>query len=295
MVSPPCARELLGDRAVHAAKIGEDFADLRGVHLDRLASVEALVRSAAPLPISYDVTRTQPPFFNEFTYTEALGCLYVAPQSCEVAARLAALGAEVGGGFDVAGAVMDRHGSLDKYVLDPADRLSKSVFFGPGSNIFKQAVSRDGLSRAMHDDPDLIIKPHPMTNEGWAHELGREYGYHRVAEPMASGDAYLRGADRVYVTSATEMGLYAVLLGKEVRNLGVFGWEARGVYNPFYRLVWGLGREEARAILIRALNSPVSGLFHPDDPGLEERISRYFDAAMAAREVFRPLVSERWT
>lgn len=295
-IPPQFSRERLADAAAQNHKIGPEFAAMRGSHLADLSPVEAVVREAAPLPISYDVNRLQQPYFSEFTYTEMIGAgLLVSPMSVEVSARLvqAALDRPEQG-FDAAASVLDRveaGGSLDKYKLsaDEAPK-AKAVAFLPGSNIFHDMVSREALSRAMHEDDDLVIKPHPMTDGKIIGELCGMFGCHRVLEPRISGHACLMAAERVYALSTTEMGLYAVLMGKPVTNIGNFWNEGRGAYSAFYRPLWGKSPADAKAILTKALNSPFSGLMHKDDPDLSERASTFFQAAMDIRALMKPLM-----
>lgn len=295
-IPPQFSRERLGDAAVQNHKIGPDFAAMRGGHLAELSPVEAVVRAAAPLPISYDVNRLQQPYFNEFTYTEMLGSgLLVSPMSVEVSARLVQMALDhLDQGFDAATAVLEQvqeRGTLDKYKLDASDvPTAKAVAFLPGSNIFHDMVSRENLSRAMWDDDELVIKPHPMTDGKIIGELCSMFGCHRVFEPRISGHACLIAAERVYALSTTEMGLYSVLMGKPIRNIGNFWHEARGAYSAFYRPLWGRSAEDAKAILTKALNSPLGGFMHKDDPGLAERAQTYFKAAMGVREVMKPLM-----
>lgn len=295
-VAPPFARELLVDAAIHDKKIGPEFAAMRGAHLTQLRPVEEIVRAAAPLPASYDVNRSQPPYFSEFTYTEFLGSgLLVSPMSAEVSARLVQKALDSSNqGFDAASAILaQRHqrGTLDKYKLNEGPTpTAKAVAFLPGSNIFRDMVSFEALSRAMHDDDELVIKPHPFSDDGLIGHLCQSFGHHRVVQPNTSGDAYLMAAERVYACTTTEMGLYAVLMGKPVFNVGNFFHEGRAAYSAFYRPLWGKSPTDAKALLTHALNSPFSGFMHKDDPDLEDRAATYFGAAMDFRAHFKPMI-----
>jgi len=276
--------------ANHAKRLGP-MADRRGAHLDKLSVVEELLHTKSPLPCSFDVSRGQPPYFNEFTYTECLGMVLVQPQSCELGARLLAYAADAPqmiGGFDVASVVA----SCDKYRLDHIETDHRNVVFPCGSNLFNICVSREAMDRAMHGDPALMIKLHPLTSPGLIEMLGNSYGYHRLIDPSASGWAVLEKAEKVYVTTTSEMGLYGFLLGKEVINVTSYSFEAQGTFNAIYRLMWGLRRDVAKATLMRVVNSPFSGVFHPDDPDLGEKMDLYFAKAMELRQPFKPLVYE---
>lgn len=284
------AHELrMNDRAAQERKISAEFADLRAPHLQDLDALEDVVRAACPLPASYDVTRLQPAYFFEFTYTELLGGIYLSPQSSEIAARVIeeALLVEPRDGFDPVPAIMSRR-QMDKYTLAEKAPPHKRVAFVTGSNIFAKAVCKEALTRAMHDDPDLVIKPHPLTSEDTLRTLGRLYGYHRILDPRASGWACLEFAEEILTCSTSEMGLYAVLLGKPIQNITKVGYEALAAYGAIYLSLWGKSPTEAKATLERLLKSPVSGFIHPDDPAANEKAGRFASLAMSLREPFKP-------
>lgn len=294
-VQPPFAGELLGDPVIQNKKIGKDFAAMRGGHLSELSGIEAVIRDKAPLLASYDINRAQPPFFHEFTYTECLGVgLLVSPQSTEASARLVRMALEYSDqGFDAATAIMEQRqhrGTLDKYKLASGDLNVKAVAFIPGSNMFHDMVSREALSRAMFEDDELVIKPHPLTDGKLIGELCSIFGHQRVLDPKLSGDACLVAAERVYACTTTEMGLYAVLMGRPIHNVGNFFSEARGAYSAFYRQLWNKTPDEAKATLTHILNSPLSGFMHKDDPNVADRVQTYFNAAMTLRASLKPVL-----
>lgn len=279
--------------------IGEDAMKRRRPHLRRLVYLKKMAQRLAPFNISYDVTCTQPPYFHEFTIKELMGCAFVCPQSAEIAAQQveeatqcsAILGPAVGP-FDVVDAIMGRDLN-DKYDLAPVEGPAfKRVAFLPGTNLFPSMVSKELLVRAMHRYEDMVIKPHPLTDENTIRDVGRLFGYERILEPMASGWAYLAAAEDVYVTTATEMGLYAVLMGKRIHNITHFPAEGRGGFNPFYSLLWDLDTAKAREVLHRALNAPGSGFIHPEDPEAEFKMAAAFTLAMELRKPYRPRVHE---
>lgn len=283
----------MGDAETNSKKLGP-LAEKRSPHLVRLEALEEIIHELAPLPASYDVGRFQPPYFNEFTYTEMMGGLIVAPQSCEAYARVVQVAADRGdeSDFDPVPAILKRD-HMDKYQLEtPTGALPKRVALLPGSNIFGAAVCREALTRQMHEDPDLVIKLHPLTNEGTVRDLGRLFGYHRLVPALQSGWAYLDAAAEVVTTSTSEMGLYAILLDKPVANVTKFAFEARASYGPWYRHLWGRDPATAKASLRHLLRSPYSGFLHPDDPDVRERAKAFFGAAMEVREPFKPLVAE---
>jgi hypothetical protein len=290
MALMPIHEERLGDKLFQDTKLSPEYADLRAPHLARLEPLEAMIRERAPLPIAYDVTRLHPPYFFEFTYTEMLGCLWVGPQSSEIAARMvqAALLDREAWSYEPAEHLVLR----DKYALDAGPERPTRVVFLPGDNMLDLAAAHDIWLRVVDEDDSVMVKPHPMTSTDFIRRLGRRVGYHRVIEPKASGASLIPGLEHAYVTAATEMGLYAVLNETPVTNITRYAFEPRATYTPFYRLLWRLAPKARKAALRKAINSPLSGFFDPDDPDVSTKIDRYFAAAMATREPFRPLVVE---
>ena len=289
MVTIESQQKRLSDNETQNAKLTVDFAKLRSEHLKLLAPLEEEIRRQAPLPISYDIGRSQPPYFNEFTYTELLGGLYVSPQSCEAAARMVQEAVDCQD--PILADVMDFIPLRDKYKLDEKPLASPpNVVFLPGTNIFRIAVSKENLSRLMHEQEDIMLKLHPLTDEGLTRFLGMNFGYHRLIGGRVSGAAVLSASQRVWVTTSTEMGLYAMLEGKPVGNITNYAYEPRGSYNPFYRVLWNATNK--RRAIRQVLNSPLSGFFHPEDPHVREKIGKYFEHAMSWRAAYKPLVEE---
>ncbi|ATI16349.1 hypothetical protein HOS13_gp42 [Caulobacter phage Lullwater] len=287
-VAPPFSHELMGDKEIQTKKIG-DFADRRGSHLGELTKLEKIVRELAPLPVSYDVSRTQAPHFSEFTYTEFLGDgVLIQAQSSEASARQVALA------LDEEVEVEYFPKPRDKYTLNPLDKAPKAVAFLPGTNLLKaEFISREALARAMFEDQELVIKPHPLTEAEQVKSFAREFGYHRVLSNEVSGVQALMGAERVYCSSSTELGLYAVEMKKPILNIGSFYAEHDGTYAAIYRLLWGQTKLEARDRLLRILNSVNGGFVHLGDQDPRSKVEAYFTNAMSIREQLRPLVPVR--
>lgn len=288
----------LHQEAMDTANERLDLQSIRRPHLSDLIPLEAIVREHCPLPVTYDVSKTQPPYFNEFTYGECLGGLMLAPQSCEIAARMTELAVNDDAGhrqFDPLPVILERlatTSTLDKYQLNPVSRPEVTdVAFVPGTNLFRDIVSREALTRAMFENDALIIKLHPLTHDQHIRELAGEFGYHRLIDPQESGWAYLSQATRIYATSTTEMGLYASLFNKPVHNISQFMKEHTGAFHQFFRHI-GPDPSTSTERLLRVLRSPFSGVFFPQDPNVEERISIYLRTVMEVRQAFKPLVYE---
>lgn len=289
-------KQLMSDLAHQKEKIS-DFANLRKKSLhQRLGPVEALIRKYVQLPVTYDVGRLQQPYFSEYTYNDSLDAIYLTPQSAEVASIMAqkALDDEKYPRFDFETTFelsKNDHNNYDKYNLDPKTvTFSNKVVFPPGSNLFFKIVSKENLFRLMHEDQDVMIKPHPLSNTDLLRKLGRDFGYHRIMNPNTSGYVVLERAQQVWGTTASEMPIRAALLGKPVYNIGNFFEEQVGSHMPVNRLLWNQSGTEAQTRARRILGSPLSGFFFPDDPRLEENIQIYLRETLAVREHWKPLV-----
>lgn len=283
-------RLLMCDPNHQAEKVGTHYAGLRKKSLDRLGRVERLLRSLCPLPLTYDIGRLQLPYFSEYTYNDSMDAIYVSPQSSEVAAAMSvkALHDEMNARFDFA-AVFEKSknklGTYDKYDLAETNEIfPKKVIFPPGSNLFFKIVSKENLFRLMHEDPDVMIKAHPLTNNDLLRKLGRDFGYHRLLSPNTSAYTILENVDTMWGTTASEMPIRAALLGKRVLNISNFFEEQVGSHMPINRLLWNKSGEEAKIRATRVLGSPLGGFFFPEDPNLEHNIKLYFNESMKIRE-----------
>lgn len=262
-------------------KIGEEHADHHYRSLQPFKELVLKAEELCPLEMSYDVSRIQHPYFNEFTWTTLLGGIYISPQSGWLAAILARQAA----GDENAIPYVPPVG--DKYELEEPAGKHRHVFFAPGTNVFRDTVSIEALTELMAHNDEVVIKPHPLTSPDTIRMLGREFGYHRILSPKASGAAVLRGCKVAYVAPTTELGLFGLLIGKKVKNVGNPLREARAGFSPIYSVL----REQPDA-LPRFLGSDLGGFFRADEPDLVGRLTRFFANAMTVREGFRPPVRE---
>ena len=285
------------------AKLGDDQTKRLGKLADRikpqliadLQPIEAAILEATPLPCTYDVMRMQQPYFHEFTYTELMGGLMLCPQSSIAQAQLIdmALADTATKLLDVAAILETRlaqDGNLDKYNLDRVSQGYDKIAFVPGSNAFRKFVSRERLARLMWEDQDVFLKLHPLSDQNLVRFLKLEFGAHRLLNPQHSGWDYLTHASDVWCCGTTEMGLYAVYLGKPITNIGNFFSEPQAAFSGLYRSLWHA--DDRRATLLKLLAHPLSGWLHPTDPDVTNRIETYFAAAWSVRQNNRPLFME---
>lgn len=284
--------ELMRDPKTQQKKIG-DFAT-RSTRNVWAESIEHAVRSAAPFPITYDVSAVQPTNFSEYAYTELSGGMWVTTQSLEINARL----------IDLASREMTQEtieplvASLeDKYVLEAPEKCYRKVCFLPGHNMLEVA-SVELIARLAHEDEEVVFKLHPITNNEATEIIRKRVGWHRIVDRKISGMALLRGCEEVYTSSASEMAITGTALGKRVFNISNFFNEGTGAYHPISRVLFAAhktGVKDAQQALANILNAPWSGLLFPWQTDVEARLTRYFEKSLDLRERYKPLAAPRST
>lgn len=291
-------KDTIGDNSSYEKRV-KSAVERQPSIAEGLKPVEDLIKKHSPLIASYDVGRTQPLYYSEFTYTEFLGnAVYVCPQSSEAAAQIVKrvynTTAKIDDPKALATTILNQSGAQDKYIDLTTTGIPayQSVILLPGSNILWKLVDEDMLRRVLHEDRAAVIKPHPITSTEDLRKLKLIAGLHRIIEPGVSGYTVMRNASRVYATSSTELAIYAYLMGKPVYNVGKFLAEYQGAYNAFFSLATTTPVRAQDPGLLGVLSNPLSGVFFKTDPNLETNIIAYFSAAMELREMFVPASSE---
>ncbi len=257
--------------------------------------VEEMFESISPLPISFDVTCLQAPFFSEFCYTDVMGGMYLKSQNNEINARIMEQAV-----INCENEELPKDAKeylTDKYVLCEVDaQVPKKVVFLAGSNLLG-IESKEMLLPLLWSDPLLAIKPHPnITPDGLKYMSG-EYGWDRIIDPNISGHALLTQCEVAYSTSNSEIGLVAAIIKKPHADItSIFHFE-RLVYSCIHRLLHPEDVDHNYKVVARAFNSTESGLIPPWAENIEERIIGFIDASMRIRKHFRPSFPDvkRWT
>lgn len=286
------AHELMSSKEVQKNKIGT-FTE-RNSRSDWACTVEGLVRELAPFPCSYDVNPGQPTNFSEFTYTELLSGMWVSSQSLEINCRLMQLASEVESTehIDLTQLV------ADKYKLD-TDLGSWSgatnVCFLPGHNALDIA-SVEVTSRLAHEQPDVVFKPHPITNDDALSLVGTRFGWNRIVPKDVSGNALLANCENVYTTTASEMALSGTILGKRVHNVSNFFNEGSGIYHCISRILFPAHKisvELAQRKLQNIFNCEWSGIVTHLHNDPEKRLRSYYTKVLELREMYRPIAAPK--
>lgn len=251
-------------------------------------ALEEAICNNPPLPVSFDISPIQDNYFTEFTYHDLIGGAFVATLSPEVTAIVVEQSVVgVDPDYTLLTKLEDSIG--DKYVLNnpTEDASGKQVMFLPGSNLIN-SFSREIVDRVMHNDPDAMIKPHPITQEGVIRQLGRNYGYGRMIDPNESGLHYLKECSVVYTASNSEFGIIATAIGKPIVDITAVTQQPRLSYSSIYRLFLDKDVDHNREVLAKLLTSKTSGLVFPWMEDYKERINTYYEEAMRVRSIFRP-------
>lgn len=260
----------------------------RNVKASSAIELEDLVFKLSPLPTTYDVAPLQPAYFSEFTYFDCVGGLFVATLNEEINARVVQHSIEDVRADDKV--MVNFLAALhDKYAMKKpsADEMPRKIVFYPGSNML-HVVDLGKVDRYLFENPDALIKPHPiMTDEG-LRMIASRFGYHRIIDPKESGMEYLKWCDEICYTSNSEIGLVAAFLGIPAYEVTREEFKPRLSYATIYKMFKDGNTTLNRQIASRVLASPKSGMVMPWHDDKEERLTEYFKFAMMFREVFKP-------
>lgn len=253
--------------------------------------VEKMVVEKSPWPISYDVDSAQPTKFTEFSYTDSLRGIYVNTQSLEINCRIIEKASKVAcSDFTILNALEKIIG--DKYQLsDPGEGIEPpyQIGFMVGHNMF-DIVSSEIVARLAHENENFYMKLHPLTNHDYARKVAFHVGWNRLLDNDLGAYQLLKGADKVWTTTASELTMAAVILGKAVGNLSNFFNEPGGIYYPISRLLYQ--SEDPRQTLNNIINCEFSGLIVPGIGDVEQRIKAYFDHALWMRREYGAISSK---
>lgn len=264
-------------------KIGKD---LKKVSLNHLKPLEKEILNNGYFTASYDVSRPQGSNFDEIAYTEVFkNAVYVTPLNDEMAYKMINLAYKNYSGKvdDDLEKLKSKISFIDKYKSKTSGINSKSICFLAGSNCLKASVSINTLKKWIYLDSELLLKPHPLTNEEDLKDIVKTFGISRVLDKDISAFELLNQAKRVYTTSASELGLNAKLLGKEVIDITRFTLSSQLTYSPLYRY---LNYPYELDDLVKVLSNPLSGVFFQGD---ENKVKEYFFTLLKMKDMYKNL------
>lgn len=272
---------------------GESFARIgsakRAVPYTKLKTLEDLIIQNTSLPSSADISPTQPPYFTEFTYTDLLGGMLVRSFSAEINLRIARNAKDE----DIDPARVEKFlASLtDKYALRSVNGYNyKRVVFLCGHNIFDRVVDSQKLYEIMDTDKSVVIKPHPISNDGLLRNLGNNFGYNRILDKDISGYDVMANCEDVICPTTSELAIVAILRGKKFTDITQYMQSWLGISSSIIRESNG-----SKEKLLQLLLGSHSGFLLPDMETEEviQRINNYCTDALKEREPFEMLTSQR--
>lgn len=277
--------------AISIAKNGADQGRIgpnqRSSISDSTVAIEAAVKELAPLPTTFDVQPIQPPYFQEFTYYDLFGGVLVMPMSPEVAARVIDK-AVASATPDYAQVDLCLSRLEDKYALatELSSPQARRIVFMPGGNL-AYSVDRSKLDEVLFNDPQVLIKPHPVTNDDYVRHLGTSFGYGRMIPPKESGMGYLFQAEKVWTGANSEIGLVCAMRRQWFDQITNVANMPRMTYAPIYRLFRTGDIEHNYEVMARLFGAADAGLVMPWQD-VRAKLQAFFARAMHEREFFFP-------
>ena len=259
-----------------------------------LARLEKVFRDVlSPDVPSFDVNSVQEINFDEWIYTEGLGCFMAFTQSVEINARLMWDVVFWPGPIEIDFVELLKNNLKDKWALEKSfkDVVGKKVFFPPGNNL-GFIINTDNVLRAFHTDPRWMLKPHPVTSDADVHQAKLAFGATHIYDKLASGMSILRACDTIGYTTSSEMGLMGIILDKKTINFSKFEFESCGRYHPIYEALRDNTVDSKKETLNKIFNCPWSGIIPLDTPDDEaaERFRQYKVKTIEKREIYSPMV-----
>ena len=163
----------------------------------------------------------------------------------------------------------------DKYKLRKHRNIEypEFVVFLPGTNIFKDAVSKDRLHNAVSQGAKL--KLHPLTARPLQTVIEMEYGEENIIEQKRNAYDLLDNASIVGCCDNSEMGISALMLGKTVYRFTEES-DRMFTYSALYRTLFKDGTPDLDRWLA-ILSSKSSGLVPVCVDNYKEYIDGFFN------------------
>lgn len=257
-------------------------------YLKALEKNEKLINDICPLTTTFDVSPMQDLYFSEYAYTNINKYIIVYAMNYEFNVRflinhLTPLETDID--------LFDDENLNDKYLLeDLGDTDFEEVIFLPGSNILGKIVDVDKIDRLVIQNKNILIKPHPITDSDDIRRLGMRYGYYRIIEPEVSGHQVMQNCKKVYYTENSEIGIKAILKGKETESVSLTSMNQLCAYFPIYSLI-DRNKENKIQVIKSYFNGDYGVIDVTESLNVNKlKLQKYFDNSMKYREKFYPVI-----
>ena len=256
-------------------------------YLKELEKNEKLLNDLCPLTTTFDVSPIQNLYFTEYAYTNINKYIMIYGLNYEFNVRYLLKHFKLENKTQT---VFDDESIADKYFLeDLGDTDFSEVIFLPGSNILTKIVDFDKIDSLMLSNPDILIKPHPITDAEDIRKLGIRYGYYRVIDPEVSGYQVMKNCEKVYYTENSEIGLRAIIEDKRVESVSRTSMNQLCAYFPIYFLL-GQFPENKKQVIQSFFSGNYGVIDVTEDINVNaKKLESYFETSMKYREKFRPV------
>jgi hypothetical protein len=271
--------EWLGDPTTQFMKTGETF---RAISEDQIKLGQAIPRFGNGIKVEYDISFSIGEYkIKGYKFTDFMSkCVMLMPQHDVISRQIIS---EVAGWgpTDEGRRIVDelRKSITDKYITSGDEDLRKyyckELIAMPGTNV----LMKDDMVDWLKID-DLVangakVKLHPVTSKVWRTMMGR-----RWKDAVIPGDAPLydimRKADKVYFTMASETGIAATLLGKQVGLVS-----GKKTWSNFEHIYRGIDQCKEKMKLIDKMTAlfshPESGIITTLSKDINGDIAKYFE------------------
>jgi hypothetical protein len=180
-------------------------------------------------------------------------------------------------------------GTPGKYTLGNGEEMPsrrkkyKGVMVLPGSNKFYDTVHQFKFELICKKlGKDLVIKPHPITEEKILKEVKQFKGKAAMAEPLDNLYSLIENTDKVYTTHISETALTSLIMGKKIEPLEAGPGRFEGSFSHINHFCFS--ELDPLKTVGSIFASPKSGIVHPAvDKNWQKKIDDYFSYILAQR------------
>lgn len=244
---------------------------------------------------SHDVTAKENPYFKTLNYTTYAGMFIMHPLEFNLSLhQMYDAKADNLDALSHVEVIKNRlcSGDGSKYVrIDGEEKKVASGKFKyviclPGSNKFYDHVSKKKfVSICKTHGSDVVVKPHPITNQKVLDEVKLFAGNAFVADKDDDLYSYIENCEKVYTTHISESALTSVVLGKSIEPVEKYSAKFTGSFSHINHFCF----TESNPIDVvgKIFASPKSGVVHPiADADWKNKIDLYFEYIMAKRLMY---------
>ena len=162
------------------------------------------------------------------------------------------------------------------------DRDMDSVAVLPGSNKFEQHVCTVKLKQLVEENPKLVVKPHPLSDNNLISRIRELVPANQLASQMESLYDLIDKASIVYTTHISESALTGLALGKEVEPIDRHKHRLHGSFSHINFVIFSA--LDPIKEMNKIFSSPKSGIINLDiDTDWEYKMEQYIKHIMAKR------------